>query len=569
MKRKKNRASARPVGVKSSPKADKQLSTAKLLLQSESAPLVDMSYADVKAKLWGNALSNYMRTVIGMMVGLVTFRVLYQTLPRDPFGFWCLLWSVFGYGILLDFGFGFAAQKRVAELSVARDWPKLSRVLSTILYFYALVAAGIALFVFLFSAHIIGWLGVPPEHHAEFRPIMTVFFAAIALAFPMGIFPEILRGQQRISLANNITSAAMLLRLGFIIAAAMLHWSFMSIMLIALFFALAPDVIAAFFALSRMPQVRLRPSLCSLGMMRETAGFSLFAYISTATNIVLGKSDQLVLGTALGIGAVALYQAGAKVAEVFAQFTKQVQDTLSPAAAHLHATGDRAALRDLLLQSLRWSVLIATPLYLLSAFYMQELLVVLTGDAAIPFETWLVGEVLLFWYYTTILTHSVSKRIFMMTGHERRLMWLGLGEAALNLLLSVVLLLWLRSVAAVAIGSLLATLIFGWGACWPWAAREAGVGARQLLRLTLLPSCISCTPLIAVLILFKQVPAIQCHNAWATLLIHGSLAGVIAALCTWRWGITERERHSLTQRFSKGRKSPPPDTSIPLFEVAL
>ena len=39
----------------------------------------------------------------------------------------------------------------------------------------------------------------------------------------------------------------------------------------------------------------------------------------------------------------------AKVAEVFAQFTKQLQDTLSPAAAHLHASGDHDSLRDLLL----------------------------------------------------------------------------------------------------------------------------------------------------------------------------------------------------------------------------
>jgi hypothetical protein len=36
---------------------------------------------------------------------------------------------------------------------------------------------------------------------------------------------------------------------------------------------------------------------------------------------------------------------------------------------------------------------------------------------------------LLFWYYKTVITHSVSKRIFMMTGHQRKLMWLGVGEA--------------------------------------------------------------------------------------------------------------------------------------------
>ena len=76
-----------------------------------------MTYATVKQNIWSNAISNYLRTFVGIVVGLVTFRLLYQALPRESFGFWSLLWSVFGYGILLDFGFGFAAQKRVAELS--------------------------------------------------------------------------------------------------------------------------------------------------------------------------------------------------------------------------------------------------------------------------------------------------------------------------------------------------------------------------------------------------------------------------------------------------------------------
>ena len=112
-----------------------------------------MNYAEVKKNIWSNALSNYLRTFVGIIVGLVTFRLLYQAMPRESFGFWSLLWSVFGYGILLDFGFGFAAQKRVAELSVSKDWEKLSSVLSTILFFYLGVAVVMGGTVALFSHH--------------------------------------------------------------------------------------------------------------------------------------------------------------------------------------------------------------------------------------------------------------------------------------------------------------------------------------------------------------------------------------------------------------------------------
>ena len=161
-----------------------------------------MSYQDVQRRVWSNSVSNYLRTLLGTAVGLLTFRMLCQALDREQFGFWSLLWSVFGYGILLDFGFGFAAQKQVAELSVRQDWEKLSRVLSTILVFYAGIAGLVVGVVLLGSGWILGAFGVPPAQAGEFRRVLVVFFLGIGLAFPLGIFPEILRGQQRIQVAS-------------------------------------------------------------------------------------------------------------------------------------------------------------------------------------------------------------------------------------------------------------------------------------------------------------------------------------------------------------------------------
>lgn len=506
-----------------------------------------MTYTDVQRRIWRNALSNYLRTIVGIVVGLVTFRLLYQTMPKEAFGFWSLLWSVFGYGILLDFGFGFAAQKRVAELSVSKDWPQLSHVLSTILFFYLAVATGLAVVVTLGSHQLIQLFDVSPANQDEFRSALIVFFTAIGLAFPLGIFPEILRGQQRISLANNITTASMLARLGVIAWAVYAGWSFMSIMITALFFALVPDLLAAFFALKHMPEVRLRPRLFSRSIMRETMAFSIFAYISTATNIILGKTDQLVLGTTLSVSAIALYQAGAKVAEVFAQFTKQLQDTLSPAAAHLHACGDFDSVRDLLRRGTRWSSLISTPLYIFCAFELKHLLHLLTGDPFINLETLLVAQVLLFWFYTSTLTHSVSKRIYMMTGHERRLMWLGIGEAVANLLLSITLVLSFRSVVSVAIGSLIPTLFFGWFKLWPWMARDIGIHPLRLLKETLFAPLLCSLPAVVILGIAPYFFSPQGDLLLSTIL-PGSMAGIITMGTLWQAALKSEERTAIRGR---------------------
>lgn len=519
------------------------------------------NYADVKRNIVRNTISNYVRTFVGMVVGLITFRLIYQTLTREEFGFWALLWSVFGYGILLDFGFGFAAQKQVAEMSAKKEWAGLSRVLSTTLVFYAGIAAVLGLTVLLGSHTIVGWFGVSAANTESFRYLLVVFFIGIGLAFPMGIFPEILRGQQRIRLANYITTSVLLLRLVLIWISIHYGWGFMSLMLIALGMSLLPDFIAMPLAMRTMPEVRLSPFLFSRQCIQQTASFSVFAYLTTATNMILMKSDQLVLGTTLGVSAVALYQAGGKVAEIFRDFTKQMQDTISPAAAHLNASGDHSALRDLLVRSTHGAMLIATPLYLLSAFYLPELLALMTGDAHLPVEVVWVGHALLLWYYASIPTHSVVQRIYMMTGHERKLTRFGMIEAAMNLTLSVTLVLVFRNVVCVAIGSLLPTLYIGWVHLWPWLARDSEMTRWQLFQRTVLPAWLACAPVLVLLAILRWTPALRFENAWATILTHGPAAGLFAILLIFRFALTEGQRAAVMRRFTP-RRAPPATVEV-------
>ena len=109
-----------------------------------------MTEKELRKKLLINSISNYVRLVLRLVLGLLMFRMLYPNpdatgirggLSEEEFGFWALLWSIFGYGLLMDFGFGLAAQKKVAELSHHKNWDELSRVLSTIIYFYCMSGA--------------------------------------------------------------------------------------------------------------------------------------------------------------------------------------------------------------------------------------------------------------------------------------------------------------------------------------------------------------------------------------------------------------------------------------------
>ncbi len=515
-----------------------------------------MTQDELKKHIYRNSISNYAFLVVRLGLGVVLFRLLFKNLTPQEFGFWALLWSVFGYGILLDFGFGFTAQKRVAELSARQDWDQLSRVLSTIFFSYLAIAALLVLIGLTLSPFIIElFAGISPENKRPFTLALTVFFCGMGLAFPLGMFPEMLKGQQRISLANYILLAGFLVSFGLVVVCVRNNWGLHILLLITLGCSMIAEVICGLFALHAMPHVKLRASLFSREMVHTTMRFSLFAYVTTLTTVILTRTDQLVLSTMLAVSAVGIYQAGAKIAEMFSSFALQIPDTLSPAAAHLHAKGDKGFLRELLVNGTRFSVMVATPLYLFCAFFLEQLLWILT-DQKSNAQTYWTGQILLFWGYTTILTQSVSKRIFMMTGHERRLMWLGVSEALLNLALSVALVAYFRNVVSVAVGSLVATFIFGWFWLWPWAAREANLSGWKLARTVLFPTWVACLPIVGIILLGRIVLAPENQASIYALITEGSLIAIVGAICLYRVALLPGEREKFSSLMVKFLRKP-------------
>ena len=435
---------------------------------------------------WRNTGTNYLRTILRLVSGLVLFRLTFQYLSPQAFGFYSLLWSLFGYTILLDFGLGFTAQKAVAEHSVDQKTDRLNQLLATIFWSFAAIG-GALLIVFLAGRpFFLKWTQVDPAHWESFGHAYIIFFCAMAVAFPLGIFPELLRGLQRIDLANWLVIGSTIINLG-LMAWALIHgWSLPSIVAISVVTTVAPNALAWFMVMPRIPGISLHPRHYRFSAVRGVLAFSLVAYLITFTNLIMARTDQAVISFSIGVGFIALYQAGYKVSEMFGLFSVQMQDALTPAAAQMHIQNDRAGLRDLLIKSSTFTLLLTTPLYALSAAYLTPLVKILTGLETLETDTYLVGQALLLATYSSLITNSCSKRIMMMCGWEKRLLRISLVDAVANLILSVILVHKL-GVLGVALGTMIPTVLVGWTWVLPLTARFAETGVFALLGEIILP----------------------------------------------------------------------------------
>ena len=88
-----------------------------------------------------------------------------------------------------------------------------------------------------------------------------------------GLFPEILRGQQRIALANTIFSLGMVSNLALAAIAVHYHWGLKAIFLIAILCTYLPDLICGISPCTGS-HVRFAPDCSRRAWSRETMSFS-------------------------------------------------------------------------------------------------------------------------------------------------------------------------------------------------------------------------------------------------------------------------------------------------------
>jgi O-antigen/teichoic acid export membrane protein len=483
-------------------------------------------------RYWVNTATNYLRVVLRLGGGIVLFRLTYQYLEPATFGFYSLLWSLFGFTVLLDFGLGFTVQKAVATASAHGRHEEASRLVATV--FWCFVAAGVLLFLTALSARdlFLDGVKVPVEHRAEFARAYLVFFIFLSAGLPAGLFPEMLRGLQRIDLVNWLLIGGLSVNLGVLATALLSGWSFPLVMLVSVATAVLPNAAAALLVFRRAPGLSLAPRHFHIGSIRGVLGFSLVAYTITFTNLIMSRTDQAVISLSLGVAFVALYQAGYKAAEMFNLFSVQLQDALTPAAAQLHARGDRAGVLHLLTAGTRMTTALTVPLALLCAAYLEPLVRLLTGLGEIEPAIRQTGWLLIAATLSSLLTNSCSKRVLMMCGWEKPLLRASLADAVANLALSLVLVrFW--GVAGVAAGTLVPTFLVGVFWVLPMTARFAERPLSAFLREAYAPGFLAALPAALVLGALLWLAPLPDAAGLPDLAWRGALVGAAALAGAW------------------------------------
>jgi O-antigen/teichoic acid export membrane protein len=418
-----------------------------------------------------NVVSTYATTVVLALVGLVTTPILARELGKEGYGIWVLVASFALYLELLEFGFGKATPKFVAEYAARGDARGLRATIATSFWILAglgaiavVVGAGVAaVFPSLF--------GVSSELAGPAQVLIVLILLDLAISIPSDTFGGVLMGLQRFYLINwTLVAVALAQAVGWTIV-LLNGGGLVELGIVTVALSLSGQLARYLLARRQVPGAGISPRLVDRALARRFTGVSVWFFLLDASKIVLVRLDTVVVGLAVGVAAAGVYAVGQRLTLALEQLVEPLTKSFFPHSSALSAGEDHEGLRRSLVVGTRLSLAIAAPIAIALAFLAGPLLQLWLGAG---FEQAATVVVLLAASVTIAALTRTGLLMLQGAGHIRVPALIMGGEALLNLTLSVVL-AQTMGLEGVALGTLIAVIVANVGCFYPYMCRQFGL----------------------------------------------------------------------------------------------
>ncbi len=492
-----------------------------------------------------NTMTNALLGVMRVLRGLLMARWMYIYLGEEYYGFWGLLWAVFFYVVVLDFGFSKAAQKATAERQYEHDPEHYNKVVGTVFALQWMMSAVIV----MATVAAMVWLSeltkvTDPGELLYCRKVLLIFGCGIALTFPTGVLPEILVGLKQIYLRNYVLLIGGLVEV--VGTYVVLHTGGLllplTVMVIGL--NLSANMVMLVMIKRRLPGLRLRPTF-HRKIVRELADFSAFIYLHDIGSLVIAKTDRLVLSIISGLDAVGVYQIGTRLPDNFVSVTAQYRDNVAPLTADLLKRGQKEELCRTLIKGLRFTVWLAAGGAGVILVLTPEMLEFLFGARGA--DARMVCRLMVISAFFSVAMRDFAQRIMMMSGRHRLRCVLCWCEAAVNLVLSIYLTLKIGLIGVV-IGTLVPNAVISLFVILPYYSHFIKVSLGRFLREVYLGSTAAAVAASVTVWFCREWLQPWGWPAFARLLLLGLIYAAVYVACSAYWAVSDTERNTLWTR---------------------
>ena len=384
-----------------------------------------------------NVLSNWFALAVTTVVGFFLSPFVVHRLGNLAYGVWVLIASLVSYMGLLDLGLRGAVTRYVSKGATQQNHQESSQAVSGALWIrlwisLAIIAVGI---VCSLGFHRVFVIPIDLQQPARIAVLLTAI--TVAMNLWCGVFGGVLVALHRYDMTSSVSivqtcvraaGIVYLLRTGHGILGLAIWdlctWSISNTVLILLCFRVYPQLKVVFTRPDRETFLKLW-------------NYSLYAFLINIAIQVTYYTDNMVVGAFLSPGAVTLYAIGGILITYARQIVSSMTTTFTPLASTFEAEGSDDNLRRLLIHGTRAALIVSLPIEVALFFRGHTFIRLWMGDQYAQVSG-TVMQILLLSVVFGSATTTAGGIVYGMGQHKRIAFW-GIGEAAANLILSIIL----------------------------------------------------------------------------------------------------------------------------------
>jgi O-antigen/teichoic acid export membrane protein len=247
------------------------------------------------------------------------------------------------------------------------------------------------------------------------------------------------------------------------------------------------------------PSLHLRSSLVNQASLRELVGFGIYRFIFIAGQQIIFYADSTIIALFMTTGVITYYAIAATLIGYGRSLVSLMTDSFYPLAVRLDAQHDVEGLRHLLIVGTKATLLLALPIGMGLIFLGEQFISLWVGQ-----EYTLSAMILIILTLAQFSSMSqyISNLILFGMAKHKILAYLALGEALLNIVLSVIF-IQRFGLVGVAWANVIPHLIVNTLIVPIYMLRQINLGIAEYVGKSILPPVICALPLAAGCLVFR------------------------------------------------------------------
>ena len=317
----------------------------------------------LSAKIIRNVLASGLRSVLVAPVPFLMTPIILRKIGTAGYGTWAVFVAISGLTSLADLGMVGTLSKHVAEYHARKDAEALTRLLSTGLVIFGLLALVLVSFLWLGSSFVPALLfRGSPLQGAEIVVLLRFYLIVIGANIPTLLFASVISGLQRLDLANWINAANIYCAALVGLILLFRGWGLRGLV--------CGQVCAALLSLGSyvvtlrklLPQATFRSAHVDVDEAKKMFHFSLRLYVTQAAVAIQNQIEKFLLAMFTGVAAAGWYDIASEAALKIRALIALVLGPVLPAASELDALQDEKRLEDLYFRAQKYLACFGIPI---------------------------------------------------------------------------------------------------------------------------------------------------------------------------------------------------------------